>query len=620
MNRTKILICVASLVMWSAAAAEKNSSGARAVGGTMAITSMTDEQRSAAGINLDDSAGLFVGINEFKDEKLEHLEFAVDDAVDLAFLFCKELKLITPKNAYLGLAGEPKKEETKRKLKKLLDEEATRFDPNYTALLNISKAVVQQTRKPGLLVIHISSHGFSENGNAYLLASDSVLSRLNKTALVIADFKNDLSNDVGAQRKLFFVDACRNKVMRGRGSRSVNDGLMLDDAFTKALKDSQGMAILCATSNNKYSYESKELENGYFTYYLMAGLRGDAPGDSKGLVRVGSLSKWVKDKVNDATSLKEPPQVPSDEMDDRASEIPLAYSAENDEALNARKNKALDKLEQAKKASRSNKWNVLNPELASEVETTLDRLRGEDLEYLLTSLEEINTASKVSVKKFTEYWKGSRERAADAVRALPREDDSESVAPRKSNEAKRANKKEEVEKPKAAALQFDNESAFKRAERISTQLTANYSNNIVHMKARRVPGQLHPDSWEITFGDSRYFWEKWRSTADTQARIDSGKFMAGFITAVEDATPMDRKKLVKDSTDILEMVAARFPTIRLASSEFEIDHEKWVPLWRVKIWAYKINQPAQEAELGRIDVDASTGAILRDDLNPDRLR
>src|SRR4051812_49248329 len=125
MKRTNILICAACLMMWGAAAAEKSSSGARAVGGTMAITSMTDKQRSAAGINLDDSAGLFVGINEFKDEKLEHLEIAVDDAVDLAFLFCKELKLITPKNAYLGLAGEPKKEGTKRKLKKLLDEEAT---------------------------------------------------------------------------------------------------------------------------------------------------------------------------------------------------------------------------------------------------------------------------------------------------------------------------------------------------------------------------------------------------------------------------------------------------------------------------------------------------------------
>ena len=47
------------------------------------------------------NAGLFVGVNEFEDESIQSLRFAVNDAVAQAHLFVLELQLIPAENATL---------------------------------------------------------------------------------------------------------------------------------------------------------------------------------------------------------------------------------------------------------------------------------------------------------------------------------------------------------------------------------------------------------------------------------------------------------------------------------------------------------------------------------------
>jgi hypothetical protein len=63
------------------------------------------------------NAGLFVGVNQFsEDHELRPLNFAVNDAIAQAHLFCLELKLIPPGNCQLALAGEPTTDSTKAQL------------------------------------------------------------------------------------------------------------------------------------------------------------------------------------------------------------------------------------------------------------------------------------------------------------------------------------------------------------------------------------------------------------------------------------------------------------------------------------------------------------------------
>lgn len=61
------------------------------------------------GFYPEESSGLFVGISSFEDERFAPVRFAVDDAIDLAWVFVLELGLLDARRCVLALSGEPQK-------------------------------------------------------------------------------------------------------------------------------------------------------------------------------------------------------------------------------------------------------------------------------------------------------------------------------------------------------------------------------------------------------------------------------------------------------------------------------------------------------------------------------
>jgi len=97
----------------------------RAECGIIALGGGSLAQREAAisreilhqeGFYPEESSGLFVGISTFEDEPFAPVRFAVDDAVDLAWVFSLELGLLDAGRCVLALAGEPQKEISQQRL------------------------------------------------------------------------------------------------------------------------------------------------------------------------------------------------------------------------------------------------------------------------------------------------------------------------------------------------------------------------------------------------------------------------------------------------------------------------------------------------------------------------
>lgn len=68
------------------------------------------------------SAALFVGVRRFPyDTKLTEVRYAVDDAVDLAFVLAmdRRARLIDPARVILALSGEPQKQQSQENLGRL---------------------------------------------------------------------------------------------------------------------------------------------------------------------------------------------------------------------------------------------------------------------------------------------------------------------------------------------------------------------------------------------------------------------------------------------------------------------------------------------------------------------
>lgn len=167
-------------------------------------------QGDPATFDAAQSAGLFVGVRSFtNDQDLAEVRYAVDDAVDLAFLLALDVnvKLLPPGRVILALSGEPAKPESEQRLQALKNAGAKVYPAGQADILKLLDLQAGAAGPAGMLIIAFASHGFSEEGNHYLVTATSLLQH-RETAIPAAKVF-DLAARSAASRRLIFLDACR---------------------------------------------------------------------------------------------------------------------------------------------------------------------------------------------------------------------------------------------------------------------------------------------------------------------------------------------------------------------------------------------------------------------------
>ncbi|MBW8874397.1 MAG: SEL1-like repeat protein [Acidobacteria bacterium] len=266
------------------------------------MTREIDEERQSQSFQTSESRGLFVGVNTFEDHDIGSLSFAVDDAVDLAFLFSCELELVSPERVHLALAGETKKPETADQLEWLRTAGAQFVEARANNLQRLAFELGTDTGKSGIWILTFSTHGFSDQGQDYLAALDSWLLRLAKTGISVTSLLDDIARAT-TPRRLLFLDACRRRLTRN--TRGAGDTGM-SDSLGQAISSATGLAVLNSTTLGGYSYEDPTLGNGVFTSAIIHGLRKGLHDDGSGFVTINSLAKYVNEEVQAWVKTKKP--------------------------------------------------------------------------------------------------------------------------------------------------------------------------------------------------------------------------------------------------------------------------------------------------------------------------
>ena len=239
-----------------------------------------------------EAAALCVGIEKFEDNSVEKVQFAVDDAVDLAYAFAIEMQLVSPTRLILALNGTPKKPASKERLQKLKDAGATLVAATSKHILESLQQQARAAGRRGLLIVTFATHGFSEKGTPYLLASTSTFPHTD-TSLSASDLL-DFAAQTGAARSLILIDACRERISTARSG--------LPDPISRALfmdrmNKTRGQAVLWAAAAGGYAYDDPDLKNGVFTHYVLKGLRCGAAKDGRGFITFNTLASYVEQNV-----------------------------------------------------------------------------------------------------------------------------------------------------------------------------------------------------------------------------------------------------------------------------------------------------------------------------------
>ena len=111
---------------------------------------------------------------------------------------------------------------------------------------------------------------------------------------------------IKAERVILLADCCYSGQTGGRTILS-RTRANISDGFLDRLSKGKGRIIITASSANEVSTESEELRHGYFTYYLLKGLKGEADVDGDRFIDVNEISSYLNREVPRATGQKQHP-------------------------------------------------------------------------------------------------------------------------------------------------------------------------------------------------------------------------------------------------------------------------------------------------------------------------
>lgn len=200
---------------------------------------------------------LVIGIGEFKDPAIPHLQFAAKDAEDLAaVLEDPRYGRFKPQNVTV-----------------LTNQRATRAN-----ILNALQDLFLKAQEDDLVFMYVSSHGSQKQtekgllGVGYIVTYDTMVKNIWVDALDYEGFSQKAAV-LRARRKVIFLDTCFSG-QASTGSKALSiEGVGVDPATARLFLSGEGTYVITSSKDNERSYESDALKNSYFTYYLMEALR-----------------------------------------------------------------------------------------------------------------------------------------------------------------------------------------------------------------------------------------------------------------------------------------------------------------------------------------------------------
>jgi len=225
---------------------------------------------------------LVIGVDQYTDSQISPLKGAANDARMLA-------------DSLVHYAGFPQDQVVLLATDQPAERQPTRVNI-LRRLANLSSAVP----KDGLLLFSFAGHGMERSNQAYLLPSDAQIadeiSFLEDTALSITRIKERIRT-MALQQVMILLDACRNDPGgRADAPNNLTQNFVNALSFDRRNHEVEAFAVLYATAIGQRAYEYGEKRQGYFTWAIVEGLKGEAANE-RGEVTLAQLVKYVQEAV-----------------------------------------------------------------------------------------------------------------------------------------------------------------------------------------------------------------------------------------------------------------------------------------------------------------------------------
>ncbi len=141
---------------------------------------------------------------------------------------------------------------------------------------------------------------------------------------------------------------------------------------------------------------------------------------------------------------------------------------------------------------------------------------------------------------------------------------------------------------------------------------------VVQIRSEKSIGSLVPNIWYVVYYDPDATFKSVEVKFGAGEKLDVTRPWRMLEMVGDDHRILDSAKLRVDSDEAIHIATTQplLENLKLTATQLWLEHGDLGPQWRVKLWAQRLKNPQEDADIGVVILSATDGSIIKIDLHP----
>ncbi len=160
--------------------------------------------------------------------------------------------------------------------------------------------------------------------------------------------------------------------------------------------------------------------------------------------------------------------------------------------------------------------------------------------------------------------------------------------------------------------------AFQLAKLGDQYVGVQSKDKVVQIRSERSIASLTPDIWYVVYYDPDATFKAVEVKFGAGQKLDVSHPGRLLEMLGDDKEQLDAKKLKIDSDQAIQIATTQplLKNLTLKATQLKLEHGDTGPQWRVRLWAAKLKNPDDSADIGEVIISSDDGSLIKADLHP----
>jgi len=163
--------------------------------------------------------------------------------------------------------------------------------------------------------------------------------------------------------------------------------------------------------------------------------------------------------------------------------------------------------------------------------------------------------------------------------------------------------------------------AFDLARKGDAYIGVQSKDRVVQIRSDKSIASLTPNIWYVVYYDPDAMLKCVEVKFGAGEKMNVSHPMRPFQIPTSEREILDSSKLKVDSDKALKIAESQplLKDLTLKASKLTLNHSDGGPVWKVQLWAARLKNPKNDADVGVVFISATDGSVTKSDLHPNKV-